>query len=704
MQRLNLCLKFVRDYHEIIEYATPHLYLSLLAQTPAILDMTLHQFTALPKVVRFEDTTKAGDHSINYMTLHGHTGKIYSVEFSRDGQYLVTASEDKTVRIWDTRTCSQVGDALTGHTDAVHSASFSPDGKLVVSTSNSDGSVRIWNAQSKAHEQVGDPFTRHNGVEKALFLPNGKHVTSASNDMILFWDAMTHTEIAHPLYNRGLAFAVSPNGNCIAIPIEDEHRTLEIRVIQTGARIGQLLTGHWGLVTAVAFSPDGQHIATSAYFDPTLQTWDVKTGALINVMDVTSDVNGIGHIAFYLDGRYLMTSGWHNVRFWDMNTHSQIQQGFSGELSGLDFAAMSSNGDRVASVSSDHSTIQLWSFDPFADHLTRTTAQDIELTSASYSPNGKHIAAACDDYSVRIWDAENCSQVGSPLIGHTDTVQSASFSPDGKLIVTASVDNTVRVWNAETGAQIGQPLTGHTGPIVSASFSPDGTYLLSADSSTIRVCSAGRCDLGKHIRTIKLTPAQTWWNDIQSVSFLPLGQLLVVDFSHYTQLLDLSTGSEAVIVPPEYRGTVVCFSSDEHLMLFSGSEDGNLHLWNTESCQIEKVFRGHTDAALKASFSPDGKYIVSASKDDTIRVWSTETGSQTAVYHNPGRFRNPGEFYSLKLKTIEVSLDGRRILSVYYNHKFTRGDHVQIWAMPDSLPPGTDLHHSVDIDDPNVRM
>ena len=712
MERINLCLKFVRDYYEIIEFATPHLYLSALAQTPAILDTTLHQFTALPKVVRTsEDTTKAGDPSISYMTFHGHTRKINSVEFSRDGQHLVTASDDKTVRIWDTQTYSQVGDALTGHTDFVRSASFSSDGKLVVSTSNLDGTVRIWNAQSKPHEQVGDPFSRHKGVEKALFLPNGTHIVSASNHSILFWDAMMHTEIAQPLYNRGSEFAVSPDGSCIALPIENNRCNLEIRVIQTGSRIGQLLTGHPGSVsTTVAFSPDGQHIATLT-FDDTLRTWDAKTGALINVM------NGLRYsrqIFLYLEGKRIMTSGRHGVRFWDMNTHSQIQQQFSGELSGSISAAMSSNGDRVASVSSDHSTIQLWSFNPLADHLTRTTAQDIALTSASYSPDGKYIATACDDRSVRIWDAENCSQVGSPLIGHTDTVQSASFSPDGKLIVTASGDRTIRVWNAETGAQIGQPLTGHRGRVVSASFSPDGAYLLSADRSAIRGWSAGRSDLGRHIRTIKLP---SWRNLIRSVSFPPLGQFIVaVELSSHTVVLDLNTGIEAAVVPPEYQSRHACFSSDEHLMLFFGSpdsnlhpwdrlrrQDNNLHLWNTESLQIEKVFRGHTGAVVNASFSPDGKHIVSASWDYTIRVWSTETGSQTAGYHNPRTFHNIGNFDSLMVKTIKVSPDGRRILSVYHDGYFGN-DYVQIWAMPDSLPPGTDLQYSLDVDDPNVRM
>ena len=126
-------------------------------------------------------------------------------------------------------------------------------------------------------------------------------------------------------------------------------------------------------------------------------------------------------------------------------------------------------------------------------------------------------------------------------------------------------------------------------------------------------------------------------------------------------------------------------------MLFFGGQDNDLHLWNAKSGQMEKVFSGHTDTVKGASFSSDGKHIVSASLDHTIRVWSTETGSLTAVYQNLGRIHDPED-----LKTIAVSPDGRRILSVYCGHD------IRSWAMPDSLPPGTDLSHSAD--DPNVRL
>jgi len=686
LERINLCLEFVRDYAYIVEDATPHLYLSALAQTPEILDTTAHLFTALPKVIRTSrGATDSSSPSVTYMTLHGHTEEIHSFEFSRDGRYVVTASRDKTVRVWDTQTYSQFGDPLTGHTDNVWSASFSPDGNLVVSASD-DGTVRIWNAQSKAHEQVGESFTEHENVGQASFMPNGTHIVSVSHEMILFWDAVTHVETAQPRYDCGFAFSISPDGNCIVLPIKYNGDTLEIRAIQTGARIGQLLTGHYHSVSAVAFSPDDQHIVTSDY-GGTLRTWDAKTGALINVMDATGYFT---HIGFYLDERHFMTSGREAVRFWDMTTQSEIRQGTSREIDWFDFAVSSPNGDQIAASAEYSDSVRIWSFNPLIDTMNHS----FELRSAFYSPDGKYIITACADNNVRIWDAETCSLVGNPLIGHSDKVNSASFSPDGRLIVTASDDKTVRVWNTETGAQIGKPLTRHKTKGVLASFSPDGTRFASADDDDIRVWSAERSDLGKLVRTIEV-PSGRYRRE--HISFLPCGQLIAVDAilnsaidnaPGYTQILDLSTGSEAAVVPHKYQDRYACFSPDEHFMLFFGTQDNDLNMWNAELHCVEKVLRGHTGGILRVSFSPDGKQIVSASRDVTIRIWSTETGSQTAVYQNWG-----------KIHTLQVSPDGRCILSVYNDYK---DRHIRIWAMPDSLPPGTDSSYSAN--NPNVRI
>ena len=137
-----------------------------------------------------EDTSKNMDVKNEFRigrSLLGHISKVNYASFNTDGKYIVSASEDNTIRIWDANTGLQIGMPLEGHTASVNSASFSPDGKYIVSASY-DKTVRIWDA--KTGRQVGNPLEGHTDyVRSASFSPDGKYIVSASDDQtVRIWD------------------------------------------------------------------------------------------------------------------------------------------------------------------------------------------------------------------------------------------------------------------------------------------------------------------------------------------------------------------------------------------------------------------------------------------------------------------------------------------------------------------------------------
>jgi predicted NACHT family NTPase len=141
-----------------------------------------------------------------------------------------------------------------------------------------------------------------------------------------------------------------------------------------------------------------------------------------------------------------------------------------------------------------------WHIEPTAeaaDSMTTLLAQQRGLLightdrvrAVAFSPNGRLLATASDDYTARLWDPRTGQQVGAPLTGHTDIVSAVAFSPDSRLLATANWDRTTRLWDPSTGQQVSAPLTGHTAGMSAVAFSPDNRLLATAssDDGTVRL-------------------------------------------------------------------------------------------------------------------------------------------------------------------------------------------------------------------------
>ena len=241
--------------------------------------LAMHQFAGAIKTVA-EDTRFQENNRLRLGMLVRDVPRLRAIltgntaAFSPDGQRIVTASDDKTARVWDAATGQPLA-SLQGHTDGVRSAAFSPDGKRIV-TASADKTARVWDV---ATGQLVASLQGHtSGVFSAAFSPDGKRIVTASADKTArVWDAATGQPLAslqgHTDVVRSAAF--SPDGKRIVTASDD--KTARVWEAESGKLVASL-HGHTSWVDSAAFSPDGQRVVTTAWAERTARVWDAATG------------------------------------------------------------------------------------------------------------------------------------------------------------------------------------------------------------------------------------------------------------------------------------------------------------------------------------------------------------------------------------------------------------------------------------------
>ncbi len=362
-------------------------------------------------------------------TLAGHTQEVKAVAFSPDGKRLATASYDRTVRVWEAGPGKEAL-VLKGHADYVLCLAWAPDGKALV-TGGKDRAVKVWDATAAQESRVLDGHA--NPVWAVAADPTGRRLAAASATEVKVWDLAGGQG---PLTLKGsTAVAFSPDGAHLAAGADDG--AVKLWDAATGQEL-LTLKGHDAKVLCVAFRGDGQRLAAGSD-DGTLRVWDAASGReLFAVEEHAEQVNGV---AFSPDGSLLATAG----------------------------------QDRM---------VKLWDAD---GRLLRTLdAHAGPVTSVAFTPDGRRLASGSWDKTVRLWDPHTGAEVLA-LRGHTSSVTGVAFSPDGRRLASSSWDETVKVWDAETGQQL-LSLRGHAGWVSGVAFSGDGRRLASAgEDQTVRL-------------------------------------------------------------------------------------------------------------------------------------------------------------------------------------------------------------------------
>ncbi|MCC7290449.1 MAG: protein kinase [Phycisphaerales bacterium] len=566
------------------------------------------------------------------LTLPAYTWETYSADFSADGTRILTTGCDKVgethmraADVWDAATGERI---VRVEDDALHYATFSPDGSCFA-TSAWPGPVKLWDAASgELMHLLSDNEPQH--VEP-VFSPDGRLVYAAPYFGVgRVWEVATGRLVQELIDDEHGVFYgnFSPDGTRIVAGVGPQVCVWDIA---SGKRLS-MLPGHTEHDIGAKFSLDGSLILSRAW-DGTARVWDVETTP--NPLMISDQGRLCG---FTPDGeRMLLTDTDSDVRVREASTGKASVEWSHADPKGwggtpphpyIEFAALLADGRRVLTVRGSSACV--W------DAASGGLIREIELPPPTQNPvteaTGYHYPVQCGlDARARrfvtafgngsVWVTEladgrrlfDKSGSGSPA---------AALAPDGRRVALAWDDHTIRVFEVSNGQQV-IALQGHSGRITDLWFDPAGTRIVSkAEDLTMRLWDS---DSGHQLTGVDITqgPAADW-NPSGLGDFDRNGHRVILILDKVAQLRDASTGTLLI----ELRGhrwwiDRAVFSPDGS-RIATASGDRTVRIWEATTGEELLVLRFPTnyDEGFRAlAFSPDGARLAAQMGDGELYIF-----------------------------------------------------------------------------------
>ena len=514
----------------------------------------------LPPYAKYMEGTYISEKTFS---AEGHDNWVNAIAITPNGKFIISGSNDLTIRIWDLKTGDLIK-TIEGHENWVSSVSLTPNGKFIVSGAF-DHTIRIWELETG---RLVNTLKGHKSwINTVAVTPNGEFIISGSNDnSICIWDFETGSLI-NTLHEDGL------------------------------------------LVNTLAISPNGKFIISGA--DDNICIWELKNNCPINTIEIHK--GSVNAVAVTPNSKFIVAGISDYIRIWELESGKTIRI-LEGQEGLVQVVAITPNGQYIVSGADDNS-IRIWEVE--TGNLNRTLeGHKGSVDALSITPNGKFIISGAKDNTVRIWNLETGNLIRT-LEKPEGWVQSVAITPDENFTISGLYDHTIRIWGLKTKNQI-RVLEGHKGAINAVAITSNGKFIVSgAEDNTIRIWE---WESGYLLRTFEV-----YKNWVNAIAITPNGKFIVTGAEDSViRIWDFETG-DLVRTLKGYDNWLFAFAIPNEKFIVSGAEDGTIRIWDLETGNLITTLKIFEDSVDALTLTSNGKFIVCGSTDG-ISIWDLRTG------------------------------------------------------------------------------
>lgn len=426
------------------------------------------------------------------------------------------------------------------------------------------------------------------------------------------------------------------------------------------------LEGHTAPVNRASFSPDGRFVLTAGV-DGTAKIWETGSGRVARTL-----ASGSGSVAAAVwspDGKFVATGGAGGaIRIWDASS-AQILYTLQTGTNSIASLAYSPDGRSIAAGTAS-GIAQIWDAGG-AGQLRAFKVGIGSLRSVAYSPDGRLIAIADTDGRAGLWDSGTGLQTRALLDDPKVPLNSIAYAADGRFIAIAGFDGKATVIDASTFQQVYRLIISSNGSVTDIVFSPDGQSIAATGGVGTAIWTAAN---GQVVRLLNQEYQQS------SIAFSPDGRYIVTASNSIDALLGgilggstNNTATDALSRSTRYTAMVWDATGDRELPTLSGhtdgiwtaayspnqryvataSQDGTTRIWDANSGQSLSTLKGHSRGVDDVAWSPDGRTIATASQDGTVKIWDSSNWQELRTLRG----------HTDIVRSVQYSPNGRSILT-----------------------------------------